>query len=62
MFNKELIFLILVRFPEKLNDSERGALYFAQPKPDANQVHFLRDITNLNNQLKCKYYPMPKIN
>ena len=27
-----------------------------------NQSHFLINFINLNNQLKCKPYPMPKIN
>ena len=45
-----------------LIDSEWGAPSFTQPKPKENWVRFLSVFRNLNNQLKCKPYPMPEIN
>ena len=44
-----------------INDSEWGTPSFDQPKPKTNRVGFLSKIYNLNMQLKCKLYPMPKI-
>ena len=46
---------------EEVNDSEWGALSFFQPKAKTNCVRFLSDFWNLNMQLKCKPYPIPKI-
>ena len=50
-----------IRFLEEANDSEWGAPSFAQPKPKTNCVRFLSDFWNLNRQLRCKPYSMPKI-
>ena len=46
---------------DKSNESEWGDLYFAQPKPKTNRVQFLSNFRNLNRQIKCKPYQMPKI-
>ena len=44
--------LVLLRALKRANDSEWGVPYFAQPKPNTNQVHFLGNFRNLNKQLK----------
>ena len=44
------------------NYKKLGAPSFAQPKPKSNRVRFLSEFSNLNEQLKRKSYPMPKIN
>ena len=46
---------------EEANDSEWGAPSFAQQREKTDRVRFLSDFWNLNWQLKCKPYPMPKI-
>ena len=48
--------LVLLGFLEKSNN------YFSQNRPKMNQVCFLSDFRHLNKQLKCKLYPMTKIN
>ena len=45
---------------EEANDSELGALSFAQPKAKTNRVRFLSNFRDLNRQLKLKPYPIPK--
>ena len=62
IFKKEVERLFLLVFLEVENDSEWGALSFAQPKLKSNQVSSLSDFRNLNKQLKRKPYPMPKNN
>ena len=62
MFNNEVGRLVLMGFLKNPNDSECGSPYLPQPKPKTNQVHFLSNFINLNNKLKRKPYPLPKIN
>ena len=54
--------LVILGVLEVANYSEWGSPYFAQPKPKSNQVFFLSNFRNLNEQLKQKPYPMPNIN
>ena len=53
--------MVLLRVIEKENYPERGSPYFAQIKPKTNQVRFLSELINLNNQLRIKPYPLPTI-
>ena len=53
--------LVLLGVPGIENDSEWWAPPFVQPKPK-NIVRFQSYFRNLNKQLKCKTYPIPKIN
>ena len=53
---------VILEFLEKSNDSEWGVAYFLQTKPKTNQVHLLSDLRNIYKKLKCKPYPIPKIN
>ena len=62
MFKKEVEILSIQVVFENSNDSEWGDQYFAQPKHKTNKVIFLSDLRDLNHQLKCKLYTMPKIN
>ena len=62
MFKNEVEHLVLLGILGVTNDSEWGALSFAQPKPKSKQVRFLSDFINLNQQLKQKPYPKSKIN
>ena len=61
MFKKEVKRLVSLWVLEEANDSKWGAPPFAQPKAKTNCVRFLSDFRNLNRQLKCKPYHMPKI-
>ena len=61
MFKKEVESLVILVVLENSNDSDWGDQYFAQPKHKKNQLLFLSDFRDLNKQLKCKFYPMPKI-
>ena len=61
MFKKEVESLVILVVIENPNDSQWGDQYFAQPKHKTNQVIFLSEFRDLNKQLKCKLYPMPKI-
>ena len=54
--------MIILEITEEANESEWVAPYFAQTNPKTNQLRFLNDFRNLNNQLKYKPYPMPNIN
>ena len=54
--------LFLIGVPGVVNNSQRGAPYFSQPKPKSNQVCFLSDFRNLNRQLERKPYLLPKTN
>ena len=62
MFNKDVEFLVLLRFLEKENYYEWVPPYLSQPKPKSNILHFMGNFKYLNKQLKGKPYPMPKIN
>ena len=62
LFKKEVERLFLLGVIEQANNLEWGAPYFAQPKPKSNQVSFISNFINIDKQLKCKTYPMPKIN
>ena len=46
---------------KEVNDSYWVAPSFAQQKEKTNQIRLLSDLRNLNSNLKCKLYPMPKI-
>ena len=48
MFKNGVECLVLLRVLKVENDSEWGALSFAQPKPKLNRVLFLSDFRNLN--------------
>ena len=48
-------------FLYKSNDSEWVSPYLSQLKPKTNCVQFLSDFRNLNRQINCKPYKMPKI-
>ena len=61
MCRKEVERLIILGVLEEENDSEWGATLFAQPKAKTNRVRLISDFQNLNRQLKCKPYMMPKI-
>ena len=58
MFNKQAESLVLLVFLKKKNDPEWESPPFTHP----NQVCFLSDFMNLNNQLKHEPYPIHKIN
>ena len=60
MFKKEVECLVLLGFLDVANNSEWGSPSFAKPKPESNQVSFLRDFRNINKHLELKPYPMPK--
>ena len=45
----------------KVNDSEWGAPTWVIPKKDGNTVRFLSDFRELNKNIKCKPYPIPKV-
>ena len=62
MFKKEVECLALLGVLEVANDSEWGALSFAQHKPKSNQVRFISGFRNINKKLRRKPHPMPKIN
>ena len=62
MIKNEVTCLILLRFLEEENDSERGSQSFAKPKHSTNQVRYLSDFKILNKNLKCKLHPMHRIN
>ena len=62
MCKKEVGRLVLLGLIENSNESECGAPYFAQTEPKTNLLHFLSEFRNLNQQLKCKPYPMIKMN
>ena len=62
MFKKEVESLVLLGVLKVENYSEWGAPSFSQPKIKLNRVHFLSYFRNLNENLKRKPYPMPKIN
>ena len=62
MFKKQVKRLVLLGVLEVINDPEWGAPSFEQPKPKSNQVLFLSNFRNLNNQLKQKLYPIPNTN
>ena len=61
MFRKEVKRLVSLWVLEEVNESEWGALSFAQLKAKTNRVRFLSDFRNLNRQSKCKPYIMPNI-
>ena len=61
-FNVEVKLLVLMGVFEESNDSKWPAPSFAQTNPKINQVHFPSYLINLNEQLKHKPYPIPKIN
>ena len=52
MFKKEVESLVLLGLISSI----------LKLKPKTNQVHFLSELINLNDQLKYKTHPMPKIN
>ena len=60
MFKKEVRRLVSWGVFEEENDSEWEAPSFDQPKAKTNRVRFLSNFRNLNRQLKCMPYPMPK--
>ena len=62
MFRKEFKRLVRLGVLKEGNDCNSGALTFAQPKAKTNHVRFLSDFWNLNEKLKRKAYPIPKIN
>ena len=51
MFKNEVDILVSLGVIKEANDSEWGALSFAQPKVKMNCVKFLNDFRNLNKQL-----------
>ena len=61
MFKKEYEIHISLWELENINIYKWGALSFYQPKSKANSEQFLSDFRNLNIQLYCKPYSMPKI-
>ena len=61
IFKQEVGHLVILGVLELANDSEWVAPSFVRPKPKSNQVHFLSELRNLNEQLKQKQYPIPKI-
>ena len=61
MFRKEVERIVNLGVLEEANDSECKRPSFSQTKVKTNHVRFLSDFRNLNRQLKCNPYPMPKI-
>ena len=61
VFRKEFERRVNLGVLEEANNSKWGAPSFYQTKAKTNCVRFLSDFLNLNRQLKCKPYPMPKI-
>ena len=61
-FKREVGFLVLLLFIEKENHSEWGVPSFTKHKSKTNRVRFLSGFKNVNEQLKRKPSPMPKIN
>ena len=61
MFKKEVGRVVKLGVLEHANNSKWVGPSFAQPKANKNRVIFWSDFRNLNRQLKCKPYPMPKI-
>ena len=59
-FKKELDQLIKLRVLEKVQQPERGTLTFIIPKKD-NKVRFISDFQRLNQKIKRKPYPLPRI-
>ena len=62
MFKKEVERLVLLGFLENPNESKWVSQSFAQPKPYKNQVSFISEFRNSNDQLEYKPYTMPNIN
>ena len=62
MFKKEVERLVLLGFLENPNESKWVSPSFAQPKPYKNQVSFISEFRNSNDQLEYKPYTMPNIN
>ena len=62
MFKKVVESLFLLEFLELANEPEWESSSFAQPKPKSNQELLIGDFRNINEKLKQKIYPMPKIN
>ena len=61
MIRKEVNILVSLGILKSDNGSEWGALSFAKPKAKKNQILFLRNLRQLNRQLKNNPHSMPKI-
>ena len=61
MFKNEFERLVQLGVIKEANESKWGAPSFEKRKEKTNWVRLLSDFYNLNRQLKCKPYPMPKI-
>ena len=48
MSKNEVEILVSLGVIKKTNGYDQGALYFYQPKPKTNRVHFLSNFWNLN--------------
>ena len=59
-FKKELDRLVKLEVLEKVQQSEWGSPTFIIPKKD-NRVRFISDFRQLNNKIKRKPYPLPRI-
>ena len=59
-FKKELDRLVKLGVLEKVQQSEWGSPTFIVPKKD-NKVRFVSDFRRLNQKLKRKPYPLPRI-
>ena len=62
MFNKQVEHLVLMGVLKNSTEEEWGSPSFPHSKPKTDKVHFLSDFRGLNEQLKCKPYPIPIIN
>ena len=59
-FKKELERLVSIGVLEKVQESEWGSPTFIIPKKDG-RVRFISDFRRLNQKLKRKPYPLPRI-
>ena len=62
MINKEAVHLFLLVVLKNPNDSELGAPFSPQPKPNCFWVNFPSESGNLNNKLERKPHLMHQLN